>query len=235
MKKTSAVNAFAMGLVITLAASAMAQDKAANDTTKPLVKNQESARAYHASVSTRLSNEEIDKVLGQAVKATHEIASGKGIRSTDSKQRPGKFHIYVVDREGNSVGTVNQEDAWVGSMDIALGKARTAAFFSSDENALTSRDIGNLSQPGGTLWGIGNTNHGSPDDKGGIRRNTLVTFPGGVPLYKGGKLVGAIGVSGDGVDQDEAVAFAGAQGFLPDAEVGHVSELKAQDVGKVAK
>jgi uncharacterized protein GlcG (DUF336 family) len=36
-----------------------------------------------------------------------------------------------------------------------------------------------------------------------------------VALYKNGQLVAGVGVSGDGVDQDEAVAFAGAAGFLP--------------------
>ena len=40
-------------------------------------------------------------------------------------------------------------------------------------------------------------------------------FPGSVPLYKGGQLVGGIGVSGDGVDQDDIVAAAAATGFAP--------------------
>ena len=57
-------------------------------------------------------------------------------------------------------------------------------------------------------------------DKGTIvMRNGIITFPGGVALYKSGHLVGGVGVSGDGVDQDEAVAFAGAAGFLPGAGV----------------
>ena len=45
--------------------------------------------------------------------------------------------------------------------------------------------------------------------------NGVTIFPGGIPLYKGGVLVGAIGVSGDGVDQDDLVAAAGAAGFDP--------------------
>ena len=45
--------------------------------------------------------------------------------------------------------------------------------------------------------------------------NGITIFPGGVPLYKGGVLVGAIGVSGDGVDQDDFIATAGADLFPP--------------------
>jgi uncharacterized protein GlcG (DUF336 family) len=63
-----------------------------------------------------------------------------------------------------------------------------------------------LSQPGGPLWQIGNGRGTAPG---------VIEFPGGLPLYKGGQLVGAIGVSGDGVEQDENVAEAGARGFEP--------------------
>jgi uncharacterized protein GlcG (DUF336 family) len=94
-------------------------------------------------------------------------------------------------------------DAWQGSINIAKAKAFTSAAFSSDENALTTRTIGALTQPGGPLWNIGNSN----------RQDGIIEFPGGVPLYKGGKLMGAIGVSGDGVEQDENVAAAGSKGF----------------------
>ena len=47
------------------------------------------------------------------------------------------------------------------------------------------------------------------------RQNGVVFFPGSTPLYKNGALVGGLGVSGDGVDQDDVVTFLGAQGFLP--------------------
>ena len=40
-------------------------------------------------------------------------------------------------------------------------------------------------------------------------RNGAQIFPGGVPIYRGAGLVGAIGVSGDGVDQDDMIAFLG--------------------------
>ncbi|MGH9967219.1 MAG: heme-binding protein [Pyrinomonadaceae bacterium] len=45
--------------------------------------------------------------------------------------------------------------------------------------------------------------------------NGLQIFPGSVPLYKNGVLVGAIGISGDGVDQDDLIAAAGGNGFSP--------------------
>jgi uncharacterized protein GlcG (DUF336 family) len=140
--------------------------------------------------------------------------------------RKTKMHIAVVACDGKLLDLHSMPDAWVGSIDIAIAKARTAAFFSSDENALTGRIIGQLSQahgPGGVggagpLWGIGNSNQvgisGSQQ-----YRNGLITFPGGVPLYKGNVLVGGVGVSGDGVDQDEAVALGGAAGFAPGPNV----------------
>jgi len=115
------------------------------------------------------------------------------------------MHIIVVDRAGRVAGQRSMTDAWLGSINIARAKAFTAAAFSSDENALTTRAIGVLSQPGGPLWQIGNSN----------RSDGVIEFPGGVPLYKDGRLVGGIGVSGDGVDQDERVAVKGAAGYEP--------------------
>ncbi len=45
--------------------------------------------------------------------------------------------------------------------------------------------------------------------------NGITIFPGGIPLYRNGELVGAIGISGDGVDQDDLISFAGTRGFEP--------------------
>ncbi len=112
-------------------------------------------------------------------------------------------------------------DAWEGSIDIAVAKARTAAFFSSDENALTTRVIGENSHPTSPkageppvqpLWGIWASNQMGTSG-GEDTRNGVITFPGGVPLYKDGKLVGGLGASGDGVEEDEAIALAGMAGF----------------------
>ena len=73
----------------------------------------------------------------------------------------------------------------------------------------------------GPLWGIGDSNQVGISGSQATR-NGIITFPGGVALYKNGRLVGGVGVSGDGVDQDEAVAFAGAAGFLPGPDVAQL-------------
>ena len=87
------------------------------------------------------------------------------------------------------------DGAWLGSIDISIKKARTARFFD-----MNTGDIGGLSQPGGSLYQIEVSNGG------------LITFPGGVPIKNGsGEVIGAIGVSGSVVENDHAVAIAGAE------------------------
>lgn len=176
-----------------------------------------------------LSQADLQTLVNQAIAAANATASATGLRSTDAvngPKRPTKMVIAVVARDGKLLKAYAMPDAWVGSQDIAIAKARTAAFFSSDENALTSRIIGVLSQAhnpdgsggAGPLWGIGNSNQVGAT--GGVGyRNGIVTFPGGLALYKNGHLVGGIGVSGDAVDQDEFVAFNGAAGYNPGAGV----------------
>jgi len=172
---------------------------------------------------------EARKIIEQANAAANTTASASGLRSVDAvngPKRPTKMVTAVVARDGKLVKVYAQPDAWVGSIDIAIAKARTAAFFSSNENALTSRIVGVLSQAhnpdgsggAGPLWGIGNSNQIGITGSGEYR-NGIITFPGGVPLYRGDRLIGGVGVSGDAVDQDEFVAFAGAAGFAPGAGV----------------
>lgn len=158
-----------------------------------------------------LSQADLDVIVAQAVAKAGTTPSIFRVTPT---AHPTRMQIAIVDRSGKLLRLFSMSDAWVGSIDIAIAKGRTAAFFSSDQNALTSRIVGEASQPGGPLWGIGNSNQigisGSQEF-----RNGIITFPGGVPLYKDGVLVGGIGVSGDGVDPDEVVAFGGAVGFEP--------------------
>ncbi len=101
--------------------------------------------------------------------------------------------IAVVDSGANLKAFLRMDDAWVGSIDISIKKAKTAVFF-----GMPTGEIGKLSQPGKSLYGIEVSNDG------------LVTFPGGLPIVDDeGVLVGAIGVSGSSVENDEKVAEAG--------------------------
>lgn len=105
-----------------------------------------------------------------------------------------KMNICVVDAGANILAFVRMDGAWLGSADISLKKAKTARFFDMNTGI-----IGSLSQPGGSLFNIEHSNGG------------LITFPGGVPVKdKGGEVIGAIGVSGSVVENDHAVAVAGA-------------------------
>ena len=105
-----------------------------------------------------------------------------------------KMDIAVVDAGGNLKAFARMDGAWLGSIDIAQRKARTAAWF-----PMNTGEIGKLSQPGGPLFGIEHSNGG------------LITFPGGIPIKNSkGEVVGAIGVSGSSVENDHTVALAGA-------------------------
>jgi uncharacterized protein GlcG (DUF336 family) len=103
--------------------------------------------------------------------------------------------IAIVDSGADLKAFHRMDDAWVGSIDIAIKKAKTAVFF-----GMPTGEIGKLSQPGGPLFGIEHSNDG------------LITFPGGLPIVdKDGVMIGAIGVSGSSVDKDHAVATAGVE------------------------
>ena len=115
-----------------------------------------------------------------------------------SREIDGKMNIAVVDAGANLKTFFRMEGAWLGSVDIAIKKAKTARYLD-----MPTGEIGKLSQPGGPLYNIEHSNGG------------LITFPGGVPLKDNeGNIIGAIGVSGSSVENDHAVAEAGAQALL---------------------
>jgi uncharacterized protein GlcG (DUF336 family) len=188
----------------------------------------------------------------------------------------------VIDTQGNPLGFIRSQDAPVFGVDVALQKARVAAFMSSADagvtlaaglspnysaqftaftgayldgsHAFASRPVGNLSRPfypdgingtangpfslpfpgtaPGSSWSVFNTGlqldlvlgglsgpiiqpglvpNGCTSGVFGNRlKNGIQIFPGGVPLYRNGIFIGAVGVSGDGVDQDDMVSFYGS-------------------------
>ena len=112
-----------------------------------------------------------------------------------AKEMDVKMDIAVVDAGANLKAFARMDGAWLGSIDIAIKKAKTARYFD-----MPTGEIGKLSQPGQPLFNIEVSNGG------------LISFPGGVPLKAAdGTVIGAIGVSGSVVEDDHAVASAGAE------------------------
>jgi uncharacterized protein GlcG (DUF336 family) len=103
--------------------------------------------------------------------------------------------IAVVDTSGTLKAFVRMDGAWLGSIDIAIRKARTARYFDME-----TAEIGKMSQPGQPIYGVEQSNGG------------LISFGGGIPLKDAdGKVIGAIGVSGSSVENDVEVAKAAVE------------------------
>jgi uncharacterized protein GlcG (DUF336 family) len=103
-------------------------------------------------------------------------------------------NIAVVDAGGNLVAHARMDGAWIGSIDISINKAFTARMFD-----IATKDLAEKAQPGAPFFGIHTTNSGR-----------VIIFAGGIPLKRGGVVVGAVGVSGGTGEQDQVVAEAAA-------------------------
>jgi len=102
--------------------------------------------------------------------------------------------IVILDMAGHLKVFLRMDDSWLGSVDVAMKKAKTSVLFQS-----ATQDVWEVCKPGAQAHGLESTNGG------------LVTFAGGIPLKAtDGRLIGAIGVSGGQVAQDFEIAAAGA-------------------------
>lgn len=184
----------------------------------------------------QLTTSDVTTVIENAVfQAIHTRA---GIRKPNG--RNAVVHVAVTDTRGNVLGVFRMSDGTNFSYDVAVQKARTAAFFSDNTHAFSSRAIGFMSQlffpPGianahGPLFHLQNTLSKSPSVAANTPlKNGITIFPGGFPLYKNGVLVGAVGVSGDGVDQDDIIAYAGTGGYRPPDGI-RSDQLSSPDTG----
>ncbi len=155
--------------------------------------------------------------------------------------------IAIADLDGNIIALRRMADATVFSIDVAASKARNMVYFNSvlrsDADltqvpvgtAVTNRTLSFGAQPFFPP-GIDNSNAGpffnvfmhdtvnacSQGLDGGLasgNNSGIVFFPGSAGLYRNGVLIGGLGVSGDGVDQDDFVTSGGAAGFQPPASV----------------
>lgn len=186
------------------------------------------------ATSTQLTALEVDQIVQQSIavagrtRAVIRLPIGLTTRMV----------IAVSDLNGNILALNRMPDSTIFSIDVAVAKARNVVYFSgagaselglATGTAVTNRTISFGSQP---LYppGIDGTAEGPfatlfKDDEANacslgsqtsnLNQNGIVFFPGSLPLYKNGVLVGGLGVSGDGVEQDDYVSWHGAQGFQP--------------------
>ena len=132
-----------------------------------------------------------DIPYGQSVgleKAKQVMAAAEA----DAKKRNWKMNIAIVDTNGELVMFQRMEGAQIGSVNVSIGKARTAARYRRE-----SRVFYNQFETGHAYVGA--------LDPG------ITASPGGFPLVDGGKVVGAVGCSGGTGDQDAAICKSGAE------------------------
>ena len=107
-------------------------------------------------------------------------------------------NIAIVDAGANLKAFLRMDGSYLGSIDVAIKKARTARYFNGPTG-----NIGKIAQPGGDIYNIEHSNGG------------LITFPGGVPIKdKEGIIIGAIGISGGTIEQDHQIASEAAGSIL---------------------
>ena len=165
--------------------------------------------------------------------------------------------IAVADLDGTIIGLRRMSDSTVFSIDVAVTKARNMVYFNSSSRtsadlnqvpvgtAVTNRTIGFGAQPlfppgidgstPGPFFNLYQQDVANPCTQGlqsgppNVNKSGIIFFPGSVGLYRNGVLVGGLGVSGDGVDQDDFVTSAGAAGFEAPAQI-RADQLFIQNV-----
>jgi uncharacterized protein GlcG (DUF336 family) len=184
---------------------------------------------------SNLSLAEVRQIVQQAVDAAGRTRAV--IRLPIGRRT--RMVIAVGDVDGRILALYRMPDATVFSVDVAVAKARNVAWFSGPGaadlpevpagTAISNRTLSFGGQPlfpagidgsgPGPFFDLFRNDALHPCSQGfappGANQSGIVFFPGSLPLYKGGLLVGGLGVSGDGVEQDDYVTFLGAQGFLP--------------------
>jgi uncharacterized protein GlcG (DUF336 family) len=191
--------------------------------------------AEHGSSLGGLTLAQVQQIVQAAVATGNTINAA--IRLPQGSR--ARFVIAVADLDGSLLALYRMPDATIFSVDVAVTKSRNVIYFSGTPNpadmpgvpagtAVTNRTIDFASQP---LYpeGIDGQPPGpfynslflkdvaNPCTQGSQPKNAnqsgIVFFPGSLPLYINGKLVGGLGVSGDGVDQDDYATFGGGAGF----------------------
>ncbi|MGA6119557.1 GlcG/HbpS family heme-binding protein [Sphingobacterium anhuiense] len=107
----------------------------------------------------------------------------------EAEKRNFSIVATIVNKDGTLVALKKMDHAVVGPVDVSIKKAKTAALF-----GLNTIDFGKIAQPGAPIYSIENTNGG------------MISFGGGITLIHNGEVIGALGVAGASVEDDELIA-----------------------------
>ena len=143
-----------------------------------------------------MDEREIERMVREALRPRMNLKTALALmeRVEQEAARMGvKAVVAVSDAAGRPVAVHCMDGAYIGSYDVALNKTYTSVAFQ-----MSTAKLAELAAPGGSLYGIQNTNEGK-----------IVIFGGGEPLYVDGGLIGAIGVSGGTAEQDTALGAYG--------------------------
>lgn len=195
---------------------------------------------HASSFASGLTLAQVQQIVQQAV-ATGNVTRAAIRLPVGSRAR---FVIAVSDLDGSLLALYRMPDATIFSIDVAVAKSRNVVFWSGSGatgdlpgipagTAVTNRTVGYGAQPlfpegidgspVGPFFPLFVRDLNNPCTLGSqtssLNQNGIVFFPGSVPLYVNGKLAGGLGVSGDGVDQDDYATAGGAQGYMADPSV----------------
>ena len=187
---------------------------------------------------SQLSASDVDAIVQRSIAAAKKTRAA--IRLPLNTY--ARMVIAVADVDGTLLAIYRMPDATIFSIDVSVAKSRNVVFFStnatdlpgvSNGTAVTNRTIGFGAQPlyppgidskvfhvrNGPFFGLFLKDLANPCSQGSQltnpNQNGVVFFPGATPLYRNGKLVGGLGISGDGVEQDDYVTVLGAADLVP--------------------
>lgn len=164
-----------------------------------------------------VSYEELTRALKASVKASGGPSNGGLDNNMWAAVVTRDGSLCAVSRSGQQTG-----DQWPVSRGIAIAKANTANGLGLPGFALSTANLWAATQPGGSLYGLITVNpqdtallHTGEAEAFGTQRDPAlrrvvggtIVFGGGLALYRGGQIVGALGVSGDTSCADHNVAW----------------------------